>query len=40
MMCLPIVNQLRHIVKQANVMEEENPKEQKPLKSDTDFVIE
>jgi len=40
MMCLSIVNQLRHNVKQANVMEEENLEEQKPLESDTDFVIE
>jgi len=27
-------------VKQANVMEEENPEEQKPLESDTYFVLE
>jgi len=27
-------------VKQANMMEEENLEEQKPLESDTDFVIE
>ena len=27
-------------VKRANVMEEENPEEQKPLESDTDFVLE
>ena len=25
---------------QANMMEEENPEEQKPLESDTDFVLE
>jgi len=27
-------------VKQANMMEEENQEEQKPLESDTDFVLE